>query len=262
MNKDIISRLGELNISNEGYDMKIIEYNAYNDIWIEFQDRYKTKIHTTYYIFKNGSIKNPYHKTSYGVGYLGVGKYKCKKNGKITKCYKTWSHMLERCYDPYRLNEFPTYIDCYVCEEWHNFQNFAKWYEENYYEVKEERMNLDKDILIKGNKIYSPETCIFVPQRINILFTKSDKTRGEYPIGIHKYSNNKIRVLCSIYDGEKGKKVKIHLGCFSLNEILQAFTCYKNFKENYIKQVADEYKDLIPIKLYNALYNYQVEIND
>ena len=201
-------------------------------------------------------------KNVYGVGYIGVGKYKSTEKGKATRCYKTWSHMLERCYDKKYHKKESTYIDCIVCEEWHNFQNFAKWYEENYYEVENEKMNLDKDILFKGNKIYSPQTCIFVPNRINVLFTKSNKVRGEYPIGIHKYSENRIRVLCSIYNKEKARKVKIHLGCFSINEPFKAFTCYKNFKENYIKQVADEYKELIPLKLYKAMYEYQVEIND
>ena len=257
-------RLGEIRKNKNslgGYEMKIIEYNNNKDIVIEFQDKYKAKIHTAYKEFKNGSIKNPYHPCVYNIGYYGQGKYKSRKNGKNTKCYNTWKGMLERCYDAYYINKEPTYIDCYVCEEWHNFQNFAKWYEENYYEVLNEVMQLDKDILIKGNKIYSPSTCIFVPERINTLFVKNDVNRGKYPIGVtyHKASN-KLRVDCSIY--ENNKKKQKHLGLFSTNKPFQSFVCYKNFKEDYIKQVADEYKDLIPKELYKALYKYEVGIND
>ena len=122
-------------------------------------------------------------------------------------------------------------------------------------------MQLDKDILNKGNKIYSPETCVFVPQRINNLFTKSNKIRGGYPIGVNYSQNcNCLCVRCSILCEDK-KKNK-HLGYFSLDEPFKAFSTYKNFKENYIKKVADEYKELIPQKLYEALYKYEVEIND
>ena len=98
---------------------------------------------------------------TFGVGVTGQGEYSHlvrKINGKHTKVYSVWHDMLGRCYNKKYQEKKPTYIGCTVCEEWHNFQNFAKWYEENYYEVNNEEMALDKDILIKGNKIYSPQT--------------------------------------------------------------------------------------------------------
>lgn len=250
-------RLGKTNISNEGYEMKIIEYKNANNIWVEFQDKHKAKVCTTYNNFKKGEIKNPYHPNVYGVGYYGQGKYKSSINGKPTKVYNHWRDMLRRCYDPYYLNKEPTYIDCYVCEEWHNFQNFSEWFYKHYYEIPNERIELDKDILFKGNKIYSPETCILVPQRINTLFIKQQGKRGDLPIGVNYHKRDKI-LMVKCYTLEKRE----YLGSFPLNKPFQAFTCYKNFKENYIKQVADEYKDLIPKKLYEALYKYEVEIND
>lgn len=167
--------------------------------------------------------------------------------------------MLQRCYDPYYLNKYPTYINCYVCDEWLCFQNFAEWFYDNYYECNDEKMCLDKDILCKGNKIYSPENCIFVPNRINTLFVKCNKTRGEYPIGVNfKPKINKFQARCSTLKDNKTKS--IYLGVYpTVNE---AFLVYKQYKENYIKQVADEYKDIIPKELYDALYKYEVEIND
>ena len=253
-------RVGEIRYNTFGTPMKIVEYNKAIDIVIEFQDKHKAKVRTRYGDFKKGEVKNPYDKSVYGVGYVGEGKYKPKENGKITKAYDKWHHMLKRCYDPYELNKYPTYIDCYVCDEWLCFQNFAKWFYKHYYEIPNEIMCLDKDILFKGNKIYSPENCIFVNNRINVLFTKRDKLRGKYPIGVSwDKVSNKFIANCRILDKENNKK-QINLGRYSSVE--EAFLVYKVFKENYIKQVADEYKELIPQKLYEALYKYEVEIND
>lgn len=256
-------RLGEINYNKFGTPMKIVEYEDSRNIIVEFQDKYKTKIKTKYIYFKNGGVKNPYDKETCNIGYHGVGKYKGYIKGKCTKAYQSWNDMLIRCYDPYYLNKYPSYINCYVCKEWHNFQNFAEWYEENYYECNGERMCLDKDILVKGNKIYSPETCVIVPNRINVLFTKKQNHRGKYPIGVtYIKRDDKLSVCCNIFDKEKQKPKSKFLGHFPTSKPFQAFYAYKIFKENYIKQVADEYKDFIPKKLYDALYKYEVEIND
>ena len=121
-------------------------------------------------------------------------------------------------------------------------------------------MQLDKDILKKGNKVYSPETCIFVPRRINSLFIKSDKARGRYPIGVTlRKDNGKYRSQCDVQYEEEPRK-QIQLGQFDTPE--EAFYAYKQFKENYIKEVADIYKPYIPEKLYEAMYRYEVEIDD
>lgn len=206
-------------------------------------------------------VGKEYLPSIYGVGYIGKGKYKSSIKKKRTRCYSIWANMLQRCYDPYYINKRLTYKDVFVCEEWLCFQNFAEWYYKNVYNCNNERMCLDKDILVKGNKLYSPETCILVPERINMLFVKCDNIRGQYPIGVHyNKKDNRLQVRCRIYKNNKSER--IYLGQFPLNRPFQAFTCYKNFKENYIKQVADEYKDLIPAKLYDALYKWEVEIND
>ena len=251
-----INRVGEKNRNTFGTLMKIIEYRNAKDITIEFQDEYKVRKRATYQQFLKGKIKNPYDKEIYGIGYLG-GETVNHKTYPII--YQYWQKMLARCYDAYYLNKHPSYINCYVCEEWHSFQNFINWFENNHYEIFEQKMALDKDILIKGNKIYSPKTCCFVPQRINNLFLKKQNYRGEYPIGVYLHKkSNKYVAQCNIE--EKGKEKRVWLGEYKTIE--EAFYSYKMFKENYIKQVADEYKNLIPQKLYEALYKYEVEIND
>ena len=110
--------------------------------------------------------------------YKTVGNTTTTIKGKDKKSYQCWSNMLKRCYNKNVHNKQPTYKDCSVCNEWLCYANFEKWYDENYYEIEGERTELDKDILFKGNKVYSPITCIFVPQRINTLFTKSNRKFG------------------------------------------------------------------------------------
>ena len=170
--------------------------------------------------------------------------------------------MFRRCYSEKWHDKEGTYKDCEVCKEWWLFSNFKKWYDENYYQINNEQMSLDKDILHKGNKIYSPENCIFVNQIINNLFTKNNKIRGDLPIGIkrNKWSKKKYVSQLSYYDFNLKRKRRKTLG-YS-NSIEELFNKYKQAKEENIKRIADFYKDKIPKKLYNAMYNYEVEITD
>lgn len=251
-------RVGEIGYNNKGTKMKIIVYRNWDDMIIEFQDDHKYKTKTTYNSFKKGTVKNPFDRTVYNVGYKGVGKYNILRHGRI---YDTWTGLLRRCYDPYTLNKEPTYINCTVEDELLNFQNFAKWYEENYYEVDNEQMELDKDILLKNNKVYCKEYMIFVPKRINLLIVNSKNRRGELPIGVYYYNkqHDKFYAHCSIVD-EHGKAKRQQIGVY--NTVDEAFLNYKEYKERYIKKIADEYKSVIPEKLYVALYNYKIEITD
>lgn len=165
--------------------------------------------------------------------------------------------MLKRCYyDKYK-EKFSTYENCYVVDNWLNFQNFAKWHNDNFYRVDEERMELDKDILQKGNKIYSPETCIYVPYKINYLFVKRDAMRGDLPIGVY-YDKECHRYIAQCHDVFLGKGIALG----SYGDELSAFIAYKKYKEHLINQVAEHYKSRIPVNLYNALVSYKVDITD
>lgn len=168
------------------------------------------------------------------------------------KAYDIWRLMLDRCYSADFHKTYPSYKDCLVCEEWLKFSNFKKWFDDNYVDGYQ----LDKDILVKGNKVYSPQTCCFIPQRINSLFTKKRKEIRNGIIGVTKRHNGKFLAYYT-----KNKK-NICLGTYDTEE--EAFMAYKEHKEKYIKQTAQEYFNLgkITNSVYKALMNYEVEITD
>jgi hypothetical protein len=174
-------RLGEVCVNNEGYEMEVIEYNNANNIVIKFLDKNGYQVNATHRQFKLGNISNPYHKSYLNVGYFGEGGYKARINGKKTKAYVVWGSMLTRCYKDDRNL---TYNNVTVCEEWLNFQNFAKWFEENYDSETMQNWQLDKDVICKDCKTYSPDTCCFIPQDINFLFTSSKER--DLPKGVSK----------------------------------------------------------------------------
>ena len=189
----------------------------------------------------------------YGVG---VNNSDCcvwaTKDGKRVQknAYKHWIAMMSRCYGKVKEKE-TTYIGCKVCDEWLVYSNFEKWFNQHYVEG----YALDKDILVKGNKVYSPDTCCFVPKAINNLLNKHAKDRGCLPIGITKSGRGFVARLNMV-------NTRRYLGFFKTSG--EAFSVYKESKEAYIKDVAQEYYDkgLITINVYNALLNYKVEITD
>lgn len=248
-------RLGKESYNNFGSKIIITKYNNKRDIDIYFPQYNWTAKNRQYCNFKTGAIKCPYEPRAWGYGYLGEGKYTFFKDKKPTKCYQAWNNMLSRCFNDKRKETFPTYKYCTVSDEWLNYQNFAKWFEENYYEIDGDYMCLDKDILVKNNKIYSKDTCLIVPNFINTIFTNHKLARGDYPVGVTYHKRDEI------YEAKMQKFGKcIYLGRFD-NEI-DAFYSYKKEREKYIKEVAELYKDRIPLKLYNAMCDYKVEITD
>ena len=254
-----IDRTGEERVNNFGSKMVITKYNGALDIDVYFPEYNWTFEHTTYQNFKKGEIKCPYEPRYYGKGYLGEGKYKMSIDGKFTDEYYIWHNMLKRCYDPKFHERNPTYKGCRVEDYLLNFQNMGEWINKNYYEVPGEVMCLDKDILYKGNKVYSRKTCIFVPERINNLFIKSNKARGKDPIGVYQLPSGNYKAYCS-----NGYGKNIPLGTYPNEE--DAFQVYKQYKEKVIREVIDSYKGKIPepyyTRLKTAMYNYEVEIDD
>lgn len=245
-----MNRVGEVKKNSFGTEMKIIRYKDSADITVKFLDEFGFERDATYSNFKRGTIRNPYDRTVKEIGYFGVGEYKVQyPNDKTyTKEFVCWKNMLERCYQSKYANLHPSYYGiCEVCEEWHNLQNFAKWHEENFYEVNE-RLHLDKDIKYPGNTLYSPDTCILVPQRINLLFMNKTNNRG-LPNGIDKHPNG----YTATYNNNK-------LGVFSTVE--EAFEVYAKKKKETIIEVANEYKSILPSHVYDAIVAHEFNIKN
>lgn len=249
-------------ITNEGYEIMIIKYiNAHNVI-AQFQDEHNAIVNVSFQQLQKGQIRNPYHKSVFGIGYLGEGNYPTSVNGKTSQEYITWKGMIERGYNIKYKENHPSYIDVTVCESWHNYSTFYEWIhsQDNYEKwLNGDRWALDKDILVKGNKIYSPQYCKLVPQRVNCFLIKRNADRGDFPIGV-SFDKNKAKYTA--YCSNPFTKKLDYLGAFETVE--EAFQVYKNYKEMLAKQLAkDEYMiGNIDTDTYNALMNYQVEITD
>ena len=183
-----------------------------------------------------------------------VGTYDLPNNTQYAAVRNKWKLMLSRCYYQKHIAVRPSYGECSVCDEWLTFSNFKKWFEDpkNGYQ---EGYHLDKDILVKGNKLYSPDTCCFVPQEINALFHAHIRSKNLTPVGVRK---RRERYEANIFLCGKQK----FLGTFNTPE--KAFQAYKSAKEHFIKELAEKYfqEGKITKKVYDALMKYDVEITD
>lgn len=254
-----LNHLYEEKVNKQGSLMKVVEYNNASDIVVEFQDEYKYKKHTQYQNFKSGSVKNPYYPSVHDIGIIGT-KYPVWENGRPTKEYSIWATMLKRCFYKKLKDSQPTYKEVICCKEWLLYENFYEWLcrQPNFDKWKNsKRYALDKDILVKNNKVYSPETCCLVPQNVNCLFLKREANRGDFPIGVRK-NGNLFSACCHNPFTNKTEK----LGTYQT--IDDAFQAYKRYKEYLIKQVAEvEYEvGNITKECYEAMMSYVVEITD
>jgi hypothetical protein len=188
----------------------------------------------------------------YGRGYHGL-LYKNSKD----EAYVKWRNMMSRCYSPAVHENQPDYEDCEICEEWKNFSNFKLWYDENVLPLKawKTSFDIDKDILFKGNKYYSPDNVSLVPMVINKLFISSIKSKRDLPLGVW-WDKEKKKYRSEM--NFMGKSIK--LGTFDTVE--EAFARYKVYKEDFIKDMAEQYKDKIADRTYQAMMNWVVEITD
>ena len=188
------------------------------------------------------------HSIAYGVGINDV--YMSNKIWEM----QLWHNMLHRCYNENFKKDNPTYQDCIVCDDWLIASHFLKWAQDpkNHYH---RGYTLDKDILIKGNKVYSPDTCCFVPSRINTLIINRTNFRGPYPIGVTQNNEG----FAANYNR---LNKRTYIGTYPTVE--EAFLAYKSAKEAYIKEVAEYYhsRDLIADNVYHALLRWEIAISD
>ena len=243
-------QVGESYIHPKYGEYHIVELIKGKKAIIEFSDtRFRCEQSINNIVHKR--VKDAFAPIVCGVGYLGTKKDVILAPSK-TPAYFAWRNMISRCYSEDIHSKRPTYKDCTVCEEWKCFATFKEWFDNQVYF---NGWKLDKDILVKGNKVYGPDTCCFVPNEINVLFTKRQNCRGDLPIGV-QYTESKLRYKANISRGND----KVFLGCYSTPE--EAFQAYKVAKEAWIKEVADKWKDKLDKKVYDALCQYEVEITD
>lgn len=247
-------QVGDVFTTNQGCQVEVVDYQAYNSILVRFTDIQSHEKIVSKKELLNGSIKNPFHPEVRGIGFFGVGPHTgklCRGSLVNTKEYTHWSSMMTRCYYEGYHERFPTYAECSVDPQWHNFQEFAEWCQ---WQVGfgNKKSVLDKDLLSAGNKLYSPETCVFLPPELNSLIVTQVKVGKHFPAGISfQQSSQKYIVSCAI-DG-KNK----NLGRYKCPD--EAFAVYKDFKESLVKEKAEEYKDRIDIRAYAGMMNFKVQ---
>ena len=239
--------------SKSSGDFKIVKYNNSTNVEIQF-------VTTGYEIFarfgdiRKGEVKDPYSPSVCGVGIAGA-KYPITINGVHTKEYEIWCNMLKRCYSDTYQKKQPTYKGCEVSDNFKSYEYFYEWcHKQVGFGV--EGFELDKDLFVKGNKVYSESTCVFIPKEINSLLIKRGASRGECLIGVSWHKRGKAFIA----QVGKNKGKHEHLGLF--NTELEAFKAYKTAKESFIKEQANKWKGKIDERAYNALMNYKVNMGD
>ena len=249
--------VGKVCKSKSSGDFKILKYNDSKNVQIRFL---KTEYETTVELgsIRNGNVKDPYLPSVYGIGISGT-KYQPTINGVNTKEYVLWQSMLKRCYSEVYKKQQPTYEGCEVSENFKSYEYFYEWCHSQIGFGDDGNGNpfhLDKDLLVKGNKVYSESTCVFIPQEINSLLINCTASRGEHLIGVCWSKTNKAFKA----QVRKNKGKRDYLGYFKTE--LEAYNAYKEAKESFIKEQAEKWKSQIDIRAYNALMNYEVSSDD
>ena len=246
-------KVGDVYESKQFGSFEVVEYIDKLNILVKFYNTgFITK--STSHSIRSGGVKDYFAPSVFDVGVRG-DKYKITKGKGTLKLleYDTWYDMLRRCYGDRYKNS--SYEGCTASDNFKYYTFFYEWCNKQV-GFGNKGWHLDKDLLVKGNKIYSEDTCVFLPAEINSVLTKTDKLRGKYPIGVH-WCNSK-KVFVSQINRNKGQQE--WLGQFDNPN--DAFNAYKDAKENYLKELANKWKGKIDERAYNALMNYKVEITD
>jgi len=239
-------RTGEKYQTNQGYEVTIIKYVSSKECYIRFNDERKTEVRAQMIKIRKGSVNNPYHKTLMGVGYIGEGKHKS-----TGRAYICWSGIMERSYNPRYKLEKPTYVGVTVHPDWHNFQNFAKWFYENYDLEKMKDWHIDKDLLFPGNKEYSARTCCYIPPAINGIFSSMCGNKKIIPRGVSE-KNGRYRASMHKYNKS------VFLGSFNTPE--EAHEVYMKAKKEYLIEVSEKWRGILSDRVCDAIKNYDISL--
>ena len=232
--------------NKRGVKFKVVEYLGKQKTKIVFEEPFTHYKWVEAKHIRNGfGIRSPYEKLCLGVGYLGEGIYNMSNS---KDAYSIWTNMLMRCYSDVFQTRHPSYKGCTVDSDWHNFQVFAEWYYSH--ESYGLGYHLDKDLLEYGNREYSEHSCCMLPQVLNVLISKQGNLNNGFPIGVKRQGFNSFRV-----DLQYGDK-NAYLGAFDSVEKAQAV--WKDAKIAKIKELAEEWKYLVTVDVYESLINLEV----
>jgi len=237
--------------TNKYGDVEVVEYINSSFVKIRFINTNHVKEEHLSSV-RSGYVRDDSIPTTCGVGFIDVEGASIGR--KMTKEYHLWNNMINRCYNEKGLSSNPTYKDCHVSEEWMYLSNFKEWCHQQI-GFDQVGWHLDKDILSKDNKVYSEDTCVFVPSEINCAVTNNKSVRGQFPQGVI-YNCTKTRYRARIQRGAKWES----LGTYDTPE--EAFYAYKPVKEAYIKSLAENWKDKIDPRVYEALMKWEINIDD
>jgi len=241
-------KAGDVFTTRSGDTAAVVEYNGAKNVVVKFQDERGYQVGVTADNLRKGAFRNPGRPSVFGVGYYGIGEHVSKINGKHTRAYRRWNDMLKRGYCPKEKARYPTYSDCSVAAEWHNFQVFAEWFYEQPNSTRK-GFALDKDLMVWGNKIYSKDTCSFVPEQINTILNDTGSIRGDLPQGITK-TDGKYVVRLSTYSD------RIYLGYYA--DLEEAFSVYQEAKIKHVRAVAEKYKSDLHPRVYENLMTWEL----
>lgn len=227
----------------------VISYVNNKNVLVMFEDGTLVKCRSGN--LKNGVVNNPNRPSVFGVGICDVKGVKCNQNKK----YQLWYSVLRRAYSDVYHKDKPTYKDVEVCERWKRFSSFSEDVEKIPFFEKSisDNYELDKDILVRGNRMYSPDTCCFVPRQINAVFGVKRKPDSDLPTGV-AFNNKLKKYVCSVC--QEGVKSQ-HIGVFKTSE--EARAAYVEFKLKRLRGLAEQYKGQIDQRVYDALMNWNFE---
>lgn len=243
--------IGKVFKTNRCGNVMVLQYEKSTKVLVEFLDT-GTQKYVKYDNLLSGKIRNKSHPLLYGVGILG-NEGMINKQGCCEYEYKLWSTMLQRAYCDKLHERSPTYKGCKTSENFNHYPYFKEWCNKQI-GFGNKGWALDKDVLVKGNKVYSEDMCCFVPKEINNCILRGNREKSHI-VGVTKQSSN-----CGFSASLSVEGRMKFLGMFSTE--LEAFLAYKQAKEARIKDVANKWKEQIDPRVYEALMKYQVEITD
>lgn len=243
-------KVGDRFTNTQGIELEVVKYEKASKITVRVHGPVDYEIVTSQGNLKKGVVHDKYSPSVAGKGILGDAENIDVKS----QVYTSWVGMVKRCYTFYDYNPRAkiNYGDCSVREDFLYFPNYIAWFDK---QIVQPKWQLDKDLLVPGNKEYSPDACIFLPRALNTFLTIRKNDRGPYPLGvtIHEETGH--------YEAACNRDCKrIYLGVYKTPEA--AFAAYKVEKEAYAKDLAERWKDQIDPRAYEALMKYEVNISD